>query len=198
MTPQAMERLGLKTKLVVNPIILQLAQGITKPLLNVTLGIKLFCGGVRFFENFTLCDLDNFDVIIRNTFLDACKVDILCNGNKLKVCAKNGSKLVNLNVDYNFTLVEMGMNLIVLASELKSLNFLILRSLRSSQGELKPQGARQPLVCVLDSFNKFLKVLKYELFNALPSYKKVNHKIEMVLKAAPLSKALIKLNQKEL
>ncbi len=100
---------------------------------------------------------------------------------KLKVCAKNGSKLVNLNVDYNFTLVEMGLNLIVLASELKSLDFLILMYLKTSQGELKPQGARQPLVCVLDSLNKFLKVLINELFNALPSYKKVNHKIEMVL-----------------
>jgi hypothetical protein len=45
-----------------NPIMVQLAQGIGKPLLNVMLGVKLFCEGVHFFENFTLCDLDNFDV----------------------------------------------------------------------------------------------------------------------------------------
>lgn len=41
------------------------------------LGIKLLIGGVQLFENFTLCDLDNFEAIIRNTFLDAYVVDIL-------------------------------------------------------------------------------------------------------------------------
>ncbi len=56
------EWLGIKIELMTNPIMVQLAQGIGKPLLNVMLGVKLFCEGVHFFENFTLCDLDNFDV----------------------------------------------------------------------------------------------------------------------------------------
>jgi hypothetical protein len=62
----------------------------------------LFCEGVQFFENFTLCDLDNFDVILGNTFLDAYKVNILHNGSKLKVHAKVGFKLMNLDVKYNY------------------------------------------------------------------------------------------------
>jgi hypothetical protein len=73
---------------------------------------------VQFFENFTLCDLNNFDVIIGNTFLDAYKVNIFHNGGKLKVCAKCGFKLVNLDVDYNFALAKMGVNLVTLVSEL--------------------------------------------------------------------------------
>ncbi len=100
-----------------------LAQGITRPLLNVKLKVKLFYGGVQFFENFTLCDLDNFDVILRNTFLDAYEVNILCSKSKLKVHAKCGSKLVNLNSNYNSTLAKMGVNFITLVNELQLFNF---------------------------------------------------------------------------
>jgi len=95
------------------------------------LGIKLFCRGVQFFENFTLCDLDNSNVIIGNTFLDAYKINILHNRGKLKVHANNGYKLMNLDVDYNFALAKMG-HLVVLTSELESLNFLIFISLEVS------------------------------------------------------------------
>jgi hypothetical protein len=95
-------------------------------LFRVTLKIKLFCGGIQFFENFTLCDLDNFDVIIGHTFLDAYKIDILCNGGRLRICAKCGSKLMNLDVNHNYALVEMGMNLVVLAIELKSPSFFFI------------------------------------------------------------------------
>ncbi len=35
------------------------SQGIVKALLEVALKVKLFCMGVQFFENFTLCDLNN-------------------------------------------------------------------------------------------------------------------------------------------
>jgi hypothetical protein len=120
----------------------QLAQGITRPSLSVLLRVRLFCKGVQFFEIFTLCDLDNFNVILSNTFLDAYEIDILCNGDKLKVSAKNGSKLMNLDVDYNFVLVEMGVNLVILISELKSPSFLVLMSWGISQGEPKPQRAK--------------------------------------------------------
>ncbi len=72
---------------------MQLAQGIARPSLNVALYVGLFCKRVWCFENFILCDLDNFDVIIRNTFLDAYKVDILC---KLGICAKVGFKVGEL------------------------------------------------------------------------------------------------------
>jgi hypothetical protein len=69
------------------------------------LKVKLFCGGIQFFENFTLCDLNKFDVIIINTFLDAYKANILYNEGKLRIHAKCGSKSMNLNVDYNFALI---------------------------------------------------------------------------------------------
>jgi len=41
----------------------------------------------------------------------------------VKVCAKVKSKLVLLDAKYHFALVEVKVNLVVLASELKLLNF---------------------------------------------------------------------------
>ncbi len=103
----------------------------------------MFClRGVRFFENFTLCELNNFDVILSNTFLDVYEVDIFHNGSKVKVHAKIGFKLMNLDVEYNYALAKVVVNLVALAKELKLPSFVILMYLRDSQWELKPQGAR--------------------------------------------------------
>jgi hypothetical protein len=64
--------------------------------------------------------------------LDAYKVNILHNDSKLRVRAKCGFNLLNLDVDYNFASVEMGVNLVALVSELKSFSFLVLMSLMVS------------------------------------------------------------------
>jgi hypothetical protein len=175
-----------------------LTQGIVRPSFNVVLRVNLFCGGIYFLKNFTLCDLDNFNVIIGNTFLDAYKINILHNEGRLRVCAKCGFKLVNLDAMYNFALVEMGVNLVVLDSELKSFSFFILMYLKISHGEFKPQGAKQALACILDSLNKFSEVLTNELLNAFPLYRKVDHKIKLVPILTLPSKAPYRLNQKEL
>ncbi len=74
MTLKTMKWLGVKTKLVAYPITLHLAQGIVKPLFNIMISGKLFCERFQFLENI-LCDLNNFHVIVLNTFLDAYKVD---------------------------------------------------------------------------------------------------------------------------
>jgi hypothetical protein len=103
----------------VDPIIVHLAEGIVKPSFSVVLGVKLFCGGVQIFEIFTLCALNNFDVCLGNTFFNVYEVEIFHNRSKLKISAKVGSKLLNLNEDYNFALIEIGINLVVkLAKEL--------------------------------------------------------------------------------
>jgi hypothetical protein len=57
---------------------------------------------------------------------------------------------------------------------------------------------RQPLACILDSLNKFSKVITNELPDALPPYRDVDHKIKVVPGAALPSKAPYRLSQKEL
>ncbi len=125
----------------------------------------------------------NFDVIIKNIFLDAYKVDILYNKSKLGICAKVGFRLVNLNVDFNSTLAEVGVNFVALVSELKSPSFLISMSLRIPRGNLNHKG-KQPFACILDSLNKFLEVQTNEFFDALPPpCKTVDQKIEVVFRS---------------
>jgi hypothetical protein len=46
-----------------------------------------------------LFNLNSFDAILGNTFLDAYKINILYNGNKVKVHAKVSFKLMKLKVD---------------------------------------------------------------------------------------------------
>jgi hypothetical protein len=50
----------------------------------------------------------------------------------LKVCAKIGFKLMNLDAKYSYVLVEVGVNLVALVNELKLFSFLVLMSLKVS------------------------------------------------------------------
>jgi hypothetical protein len=52
--------------------------------------LNYFAKEFNFFENFILYALNNFDVILKNTFLDAYEVDDLHNRSKLKIQAKVG------------------------------------------------------------------------------------------------------------
>jgi hypothetical protein len=49
--------------------------------------------------------------------------------------------------------------------------------LKISQDEPKPQGARQPLDYILNSFNNFLEVLIDELLDSFPPCKEVDHRM---------------------
>jgi hypothetical protein len=60
----------------------------------------------------------------------------------MRVHAKIGFKSKNLDVEYNYALVKVKVNLVTFAKKLKSPSFVILMSLRDFQWELKPQGAR--------------------------------------------------------
>jgi hypothetical protein len=53
----------------------------------------------------------------------AYKVNCLRIGRKVRICAKIDFMLVNLNVEYNFVLRKVGINLVVLANELKLHSF---------------------------------------------------------------------------
>jgi hypothetical protein len=90
LTSQNAECLGIKIEEVDNHILVHMAQGMTKLMLRIMLGIKLLIGGVQLFEIFTLCDLDSFEAIIKNTFLDAYEIDIVFKEQKIRIHAKGG------------------------------------------------------------------------------------------------------------
>lgn len=90
-------------------------------------------------------------------------------------------------------LAKVGINLVALDKELKLRSFVILMFLKVSKGECKPQGARRPPDCNLDSVNKFEEVLIYEFIYFFPPCKEVDHKIKVVFGLALPSKAPYKL-----
>jgi hypothetical protein len=73
-------------------------------------------------------------------------MNILVNGNKMKVCDEVSSKLMKLNVDYNFVLTKVKINLLMLVKKLKSLNFMVLMSLKVSKGEEPKLEGGNPLI----------------------------------------------------
>ncbi len=95
-----------------------LAQGRVRPSFSIALSVMF-----SIFENFTLCDLDNFNVIIKNTFLDLNKVNILHTKSRVRIRAKVGFKLMTLDAKYNSMLMGVGINLVTLVNELKLPSF---------------------------------------------------------------------------
>jgi hypothetical protein len=73
-------------------------------------------------------------------------------------------------------LAKIRINLVTLVKELDQLpSFVILITLRVFNREPKLQGAKQPPDYILDSLNKFLKVLIDEFLNSFSPCKKVDH-----------------------
>ncbi len=76
-------------------------------------------------ESFTLCDLNNFDAFLGNTFLDAYEVHILCGKNKVRIYTKVDSNLVEFYTNDQITLANIKIDLMVL-SKLEQTRFLVL------------------------------------------------------------------------
>ncbi len=73
--------------------------------------------------------------------------------------------------------------------ELNPTKFFNLLKYNELIKEVKLKMARQLPKCIFDSFNKFLNILINKLPKTFPLYKKVNHKIEVVLGLISSSKA---------
>jgi hypothetical protein len=69
-------KIGVKTELVANFILVHMAQGVAMLTFTIALRVELLNGRIHLFENFIFCDLYSFDAILSNTFLDVYEIDI--------------------------------------------------------------------------------------------------------------------------
>jgi hypothetical protein len=88
------------------------------------LGAKLRCVEFKFENNLTMLKLNNFKVILSNTFFNF-KVDILRNNSKLRLLVRLIDKPINLNVGYQVTLILIGIYLVYL-QKLQETSFFLL------------------------------------------------------------------------
>ncbi len=103
----------------------QLTQGATTPRNEVVLGAILECGKTRFAKTFMVCALDGIEAILRNIFLNAYRVHVLRRGSKLRVIVRLTYRSISLEVEYQASLIKVGLHLISL-QELQETSFLIL------------------------------------------------------------------------
>jgi hypothetical protein len=81
--------------------------------LEIMLGAKLRCVEFKFEKNLTMLKLNNFKAILSNTFFNF-KVDILINNFKLTLLVRLIDKPINLSVEYQVTLILIGVYLVYL------------------------------------------------------------------------------------
>jgi hypothetical protein len=141
---------------------------------------ELLCGGTKF----TIIALDGFDGILGNIFLEY-RIDILRNGFKLRVKSRLANKSFSLEVDYQFSLLAVRINLV----SMQEITFLVLMGVEEHGDGAKVERASPYPFCLSKVINKFSDVLTDDLPTSLPPNKNVDHKIEMHPRSTPLSKS---------
>jgi hypothetical protein len=80
----------------------------------VVLGVILECDKVKFAKTFMVCTLDGIEVILGNTFFNTYHVDVLKGSSKLRIIAGLTNRFLSLKVEYQATLVKVGIRVISL------------------------------------------------------------------------------------
>lgn len=71
MSPKLARELGLPLQKASKPINVHFAKGKPHKTEEVALQVTLKCGTLEFVENFTLCEMDEVDLILGDTFFEA-------------------------------------------------------------------------------------------------------------------------------
>ena len=86
MSPKLARELVLSTWRAGKPIKVQFAKGELHETKEVALRVNLKNGALEFVESFTLCEMDEVDLILGDTFFEAHTVDVRCKPVSLVVC----------------------------------------------------------------------------------------------------------------
>ena len=86
MSPKLARELGLPTRRAGKPINVRFAKGEPHETKEVALHVNLKSGALEFVESFTLCEMDEVDLILGDTFFEAHTVDVRRKPMHLVVC----------------------------------------------------------------------------------------------------------------
>lgn len=194
MSPKLARELGLPLQKASKPINVRFAKGEPHKTEEVALQVTLRCGTLEFVENFTLCEMDEVDLILGDTFFEAHTVDVRRKPARL-VVRRDGKELV-LKLTRGPSIAGGKLNLVSLDQMLEQ-QFVVMA--REEQVGHKGEVVQQPLPKeIQEVLAKYKDVLTNELPKKLPPRREVDHKIEVIPGAEPPSKAPYRLNQKEL
>ena len=86
MSPKLAKELGLLTQKAGKPINVRFAKGEPHETKELALHVTLKSGALEFVENFTLCEMDEVDLILGDTFFETHTVDVRRKPVRLVVC----------------------------------------------------------------------------------------------------------------
>jgi hypothetical protein len=104
-----------------------------------------------------VCELDSFEAILNNTFLDTTHVDVLKDKYKLKTIIRLDEMLVNLEVEYQVNFKVVGIHFISL-QELQETSFFIFMQVNEFSAKAKAKGLNLWPNCISNIFNKHIDV----------------------------------------
>ena len=186
--------LGLPTKEVSKPINVRFAKGEPHQAREVALDVTIRSGTWEFVENFTLCEMDEVDVILGDTFFESHAVDVRRKPTRLVVC-RDGKEL-ELKLTRGPLVAGGKLNMVSLNQMVEDQFVVIARE--EQLGDHKERVGTSVPRHIQEVLAKYGDVLTNELPMELPPRREVDHKIEVLPGAEPPSKAPYRLNQKEL
>jgi hypothetical protein len=92
MSPKLAKELGLPTGRADKPINVRFAKGEPHETKEIALTVNLKCGTLEFKENFTLCEMNEMDLILGDTFFETHTVDVRRKPVRLVIC-RNGKEM---------------------------------------------------------------------------------------------------------
>ena len=196
MSPKLARELGLPTRRAGKPINVRFAKGEPHETKEVALHVNLKSGALEFVESFTLCEMDEVDLILGDTFFEAHTVDVRRKPVCLVVC--RDGKEVTLQLTRTPMAGGGKLNLASIEQMQDEQLVVVVRmeQMEGTRGEARNDG---PLSRhIREVLGKYKDVLTNELPQELPPKREVDHKIEVIPRSEPPSKAPYQLNQKEL
>ena len=193
-SPQIVKSLGLVPMRVDNPIEVMFAKGEPQVAGRVVGNVPIECGTWKGEESFTICEMDDIDVVLGLTFLEA--FSEVFKGKKWELVIQSDGKEFVLPLTKSSGAFGGRLNFISVRELSEKFYMLVMRAREAGNGvvekvELVPK-------CVEDILKRYQDVMSKDLPNELLLRREVDHKIKVKLGTEPPSKAPYRLSQKEL
>ena len=193
MSPQMVNSLGLFPMRVDNPIEVRFAKGEPQVAGRVVGNVSIECGTWKGEESFTICEMDDIDVVLGLTFLEA--YNGVFKGKKRELVVQSDGKEFVLPLTKSSEAFGGRLNFISARELSEKCYMLVMRAGEAGDGvaekvELVPK-------CVEDVLKRYQDVMPEDLPNELSPRREVDHKMEVKSGTEPPSKAPYRLSQKE-
>ena len=139
MSPKLARELGLPTQRVSKPINVRFAKGKPHETKKVALHVNLKSRALEFVESFTLCEMNEVDLILMDSFFEVHRVDVRCKPIRLVVCHDDKK----LTLQLTRTLMAGGKLNLISMEQMQSEHLVVvvqMEQMEGTRGEAREDG----------------------------------------------------------